>query len=64
MNTGSQQIKERGAELAGEAITAMLQTRRERMGTGLSLQQLRDDYRELHGKIEEMIRRAQELNTV
>ena len=63
MNTGSQQIKERGAELASEAITAMLQARRERMGTGLSLQQLRDDYRELHDKIEEVIRRAQELNT-
>jgi hypothetical protein len=63
MNTGSQQIKERGAELAGEAINAMLQTRKDRMGTGLSLQQLRDDYRELHGKIEEVMRKAQELNT-
>lgn len=63
MNIGSQQIKERGAELAGDAITTMLKVRRERMGTGLSLQQLRDDYRELHSNIEEVIRSAQELNT-
>ncbi|HVB20680.1 MAG TPA: hypothetical protein VNG51_01865 [Ktedonobacteraceae bacterium] len=62
MRSGSEKIKERGAELAGEALNIMMQARRERMGTGLSLQQLRDDYRELHDKIEEVIRSAHEMN--
>lgn len=60
--TGSQKIVERGAELTSEAYNTILQVRRERMGTGLSLQQLRDDYRELHDIVEEIIRQVQAAN--
>lgn len=60
--SGNQKIEERGVELASQALSTISEVRRERMGTGLSLQQLRDDYRELHSIVEEIIRRAQELN--
>lgn len=60
--SGNEKIEERGVELASQALSTILEVRRDRMGTGLSLQQLRDDYRELHSILEEIIRRAQELN--
>lgn len=55
-----QRIREKGASLAANAINEMLRTRREQMGTGLSLKELRDDYLELQSLLTTILKVTQE----
>lgn len=57
---GRQKIREKGASLALNAINTMLRTRREQMGTTLSLKELRDDYLELQALLGAILGAAQE----
>ncbi|MEO8972485.1 MAG: hypothetical protein ABI406_12890 [Ktedonobacteraceae bacterium] len=57
-----QSIRVRGAELAGSAVRFMDDTSKNRLGTGLSLEQLEKDFQDLHNKIEEVTRKLQEMN--
>ncbi|HLG64604.1 MAG TPA: hypothetical protein VKY19_21880 [Ktedonosporobacter sp.] len=58
--SGREKVEKKGAELASGAIKEMLQTRRDQMGTGLSLKKLRDDYLELRNLLGTLLKVAQD----
>jgi hypothetical protein len=57
---GRQKIRERGADLIRDAVNSMLRTRRDKMGTSLSLKELRDDYQELQKLLVDLLKVAAE----